>query len=356
MIRGTRMFAAAAGLALLLCAQSRAAELTDSLKKGTPELKSAGALAFGPEGILFVGDSTSAAIFAIGTGDTKGNAKAPVKVEKLTEKIAAMLGAASADITVNDFKVNPASGNIFLSVARGKGPTAAPVLIKLDRAGKMTQLELKDIPFASVTLPNASEKQRTEAITGLAYAKGQLIIAGLSNEEFASKLRAIAFPFKEADKGTSVEIIHGAHKGNVETRSPVRTFTIYDIAGKSNVMAAYQCTPLVTFPVESLKPGEKVRGTTIAELGNGNRPLDMIVYTKEGKDFLLLANNKRGTMKIKLDGVDKAKPITGAVPPKTGVPYDEIKEMSNVVQLDKLDAERVVVLTTEGDLNTVPLP
>lgn len=355
MIRCSRMLVTTLGLALVFGANVQA-DLTESLKKGTPDIKSAGALAFGTDGVLFVGDSAGAAIYAIATGDTKGDAKGEVKIEKLPAKIAAALGAASDDIAVNDFKVNPASGNLFISVSRGKGPAGVPVIFKLDRSGKLSQLELKDIPFSMVKLPNASEKQRTEAITGLAFVKGQLIVAGLSNEEFASKLRALAFPFKEADKGTSVEIIHGAHRGAVETRSPVRTFTVYDIAGKSNVMAAYQCTPLVTFPVESLKPGEKVRGTTIAELGNGNRPLDMIVYTKDGKDYLLLANNKRGTMKIKLDGVEKAKPITSAVPPKTGVPYDEIKELANVVQLDKLDAERVVVLTTDGDLNTVPLP
>lgn len=355
MIRCSRVLAVAFGLTVLFGSQVRA-DLTESLKKGTPDIKSAGALAFGTDGVLFVGDSTGASIFALATGDVKGDSKAEVKVEKLTAKIAAALGAETGDITVNDFKVNPASGNLYISLSRGKGTSAAPVIMKLDRAGKMTQLELKDIPFSVVKIPNASEKQRTETITGLAFVKGQVIVAGLSNEEFASKLRAIAFPFKEADRGTSVEIIHGAHRGAVETRSPVRTFTVYDIAGKTNVMAAYQCTPLVTFPVEQLKPGEKVRGTTIAELGNGNRPLDMIVYTKDGKDYLLLANNKRGTMKIKLDGVDKAKPITGAVPPKTGVPYDTIDALNNVVQLDKLDAERAVVLTTAGDLLTVALP
>lgn len=354
MIRCSRLIAATLGL-VVFTVQARA-DLTESLKKGTPDIKSAGALAFGTDGVLFVGDSTGGQIFAFATGDTKGGAKGDVKIEKLTAKIADALGAAADDIAVNDFKVNPESGNLFFSISRGKGPAAVPVIIKLDRTGKMSQLELKDIPFSKVTLPNASEKQRTESITGLAYVKGQLIVAGLSNEEFASKLRALAFPFKEADKGTSVEIIHGAHKGAVETRSPVRTFTIYDIKGKPNVMAAYQCTPLVTFPIEQLKPGEKVRGVTIAELGNGNRPLDMIVYSKDGKDYLLLANNVRGTMKIKLDGVENAKPITGAVQPKTGVPYDTIEELKNVVQLDKLDAERAVVLTTTGDLKSVPLP
>ena len=46
-------------------------------------------------------------------------------------------------------------------------------------------------------------------------------------------------------------------------------------------------------PVSDLKAGETVKGITIAELGNGNRPLDMIVYKKGGKDFILLANSKR---------------------------------------------------------------
>jgi len=43
---------------LALAAVSRAAE--DGLAKGTPAMKSATALAFGPKGLLFVGDSQSA--------------------------------------------------------------------------------------------------------------------------------------------------------------------------------------------------------------------------------------------------------------------------------------------------------
>ena len=39
-------------------------------------------------------------------------------------------------------------------------------------------------------------------------------------------------------------------------------------------------------------------GTTIAELGAGNRPLDMILYKKDGQEFLLMSNNSRGVMKI----------------------------------------------------------
>ena len=77
----------------------------------------------------------------------------------------------------------------------------------------------------------------------------------------------------------------------------------YQIEGEPHLLAAYTCTPLVKFPVAELKPGTQVKGTTIAELGNRNRPLDMIVYEKDGKDYLLLANSSRGVMKITTDGI-----------------------------------------------------
>ena len=53
----------------LMTAAGAAAEFTASLKPGKADLKSAGALAFGPEGILFVGDTAGAAIFALDTQD-----------------------------------------------------------------------------------------------------------------------------------------------------------------------------------------------------------------------------------------------------------------------------------------------
>ena len=131
----------------------------------------------------------------------------------------------------------------------------------------------------------------------MAFVDGKLIVAGLSNEEFASKLRSIAYPFAAADPGTSVEIFHGNH-GQLETRSPVYTFVPYTIDSKPHLIAGYTCTPLVKFPMTACSPATKVVGTTIAELGAGNRPIDMIVYKKDGKEFLLMSNTSRGVMKI----------------------------------------------------------
>ncbi len=353
------VLAVLAGLALVAAPAS--ADLTDSLKPGTPDLKSVGALAFGPEGILFVGDAASAAIFALDTGDrTKASAAGQPKVDGVDAKIASMLGVDSKTIQLNDMKVNPLSGKVYLSVGRGKGPDAAPAIIRVDATGKLDQLELKNIKFAKVALPNPpGEKQRMMAITQLGFVDGRLMVSGLSNEEWASTLRAISFPFNEADKGAGIEIYHGAH-GAFETRAPIRTFAPYGIAGQTHILAAYTCTPLVKIPVAELKAGSRVKGTTVAELGNRNNPLDMVIYNKGGKDFVLMANSSRGMMKIDLGGVEKAQGITSRIADKAGLPYDTIEPLKSVVQMDRLDPNNAVVIIRAADgilnLQTVPLP
>ena len=90
----------------------------------------------------------------------------------------------------------------------------------------------------------------------------------------------------------------------LETRAPMYAFVPYTVNNQPFIIGAYTCTPLVRFPVADLKPnsGSKYRGQTIAELGAGNRPIDMIVYRKGGKDFILMANTRRGVMKIAKTG------------------------------------------------------
>ncbi len=343
-----------------------AQDLTAGMQKGAPDLKSAGQLAFAPEGILLVGDPAGAAVFAIATEDTSGNSEdAKVNVPAIDEKIAAALGTAAGDILINDLAVNPASGKVYFSVSRGKGPGAAPAIVRVDAAGKISEVPLKDVKFSKAALPNAPaaggegrNNQRAEAITDLAYLSGRVIVAGLSNEEFSSNLRSIPFPFKAADGGAGVEIFHGAH-GRFETKSPVRTFAVYEIGKDPHVLAAYTCTPLVRFAVNDLKPGAKVKGTTVAELGNRNRPLDMVIYQQGGKDYVLLANNSRGVMKISTENIGRAQGITEKINDKAGQTYETIGALKGVLELDRLNKANAVVLVQDGgsrSLQTIPLP
>ena len=362
----TRVRAGVCMLAITVFAVTAAASGDlDSLKAGKADLKSVGALAFGNEGILLVGDAMGGAIYALDTGDrTAGRGK--VEIAGINEKIAAMLGTAADQIMINDIAVNPISKKVYLSISRGRGPTAMPVIMRVDAAGKIEELSLANIKHAMAALPNPpsvdpnnprSQNARLEAITDLAYVDGRIFVAGLSNEEFASNLRSIPFPFQTVDKGTSIEMYHGSH-ARFETNSPVRTFVPYKINQESHILAAYTCTPIVKFPVSALKAGAKVMGTTIAELGAGNRPLDMIIYNKGGKDFILMNNSSRGVMKMSAAGLDKYQPITSKSE-ISGIPYETIEALKGVDQLDKLDDANAVILAREGNslnLRTIALP
>jgi hypothetical protein len=346
-----------------------AAKWTSGMKEGNPEFKSMGSLAFGPDGVLFVADTKAAAIAAIATGDTKPSANSkPFKVEAINQKIAALLGSSADQILINDLAINPISRNAHLSVSRGRGLDAVPVLIRVKGDGQPEVVSLDNVKFSRAELPDApvdamvgegrrQSNPRLESITDIGFLDGRLFIAGLANEEFASTLRAIPFPFKSVAGATSVEIYHGAH-GRFETRAPVRTFTTFKVGKEDQLLAAYTCTPLVQFPISELKPGAKIKGKTIAELGNRNRPLDIIVYEKDGRTYLLMANSSRGVMKIATDRIDKAEGITEPVADKKGLPYETIASWTGVDQLDRFDANHVVVLrrAEDGSLNLESLP
>ena len=261
-----------------------AAERANATNGTNPSFKSIGPLAFSPEGTLFAGDTPAASIFALDLGKAATGAAAGARaIPAFDQKVAALLGTDVREITVTDLAVHPKTRNAFASVMRGQGANAQAALLRIDGAGKIDVVSMTDVKFSKVDLPNApaanpgdTRNARTSSITDMAFVDGKLYVAGLSNEEFSSKLRSLSYPFNTVDGGTSVEIYHGNH-GQFETRSPVYTFVPYKVKGETNLIAGYLCTPLVKFPVNSLKSGAKVMGTTIAELGNRNRPLDMIV-------------------------------------------------------------------------------
>jgi hypothetical protein len=295
-----------------------------------------------------------------------------MKVEGIDKKLASLLGTAADQILILDLAVNPLSHRAYLAVSRGRGPEAVPVLIRVESSGPLERVNLEKVKLSRAELPDApvegvvgegrrASNPRLESITDLAFFQDRVLIAGLSNEEFASTLRAIPFPFKTVANGTSVEMYHGAH-GRFETRSPIRTFVPFNVGNQPQLLAAYTCTPLVQFPIQQLQPGAKIKGKTIAELGNRNRPIDMIVYQKDGKDFLLLANSSRGVMKVSTDGIEGMESIVDPVKDggTKGLHYETIAGWTGVNQLDLLDARTALVLRhTEagGDtLESLPLP
>ena len=357
------------GLALVLTG----ARPADPLVKGKVELKSIGALEFGPDGLLFAGDSIGGAVFAIDVGVgsrpvgewPQGSWRDWLAIGDLDAKLAALLGTTPRDVYIRDLAYHAPTQTAYLSLMRGSGSVAVPVLVAISGDGTLSEVTLDDVRHAKLSIRDApapaavdryGRNMRTTTITDLAFEGSELFISGLSNEEFASTLRRARYPFEKEAEATAVEIYHGNH-GAWETHAPIVTFMPFELDGKSHLLASYVCTPLVTLPIEQLATRARVRGKTIAELGWGNVPIDMIGYEYKGEEYVLLANNQRGAMKFRAADIRAAHRrdgITSEVPDATGVAFQS-SPLGHVVQLVDMDEERVLLLARDPENGSLSL-
>ena len=332
---------------------------------GNPDIQSINAMAFGPEGILFIGDSHHAKIIAMDTKDqlARGGTEA-ISMTGIDEKIASLLGTAADQISIQDMAVNPMTKMIYLAVHLADG---TPVLLKTD-GDKLEHVSLESVSYAASGLTNPiaedakdrrGRSQRKWAISDLAYFEGKVMVSGLSNEEFGSTFRSINFPFDEQQSHSTLEIYHAAH-GKYETHSPIKAFMPYRLEGEPHLIASYTCTPLVIFPLSELKAGKHTKGKTVAELGNRNTPLDIISYKNKDKSYLLMANSSRALMKIDPAKVAEYKDyLTEPVEENSGIAGVEFLNMPYVFvqQLDDYSDQYVLMIRRQHngslDLETV---
>jgi len=118
---------------------------------GTPEIKSISAMTFGPNGILFIGDSKSAAIFAVDTKDkTSVDKPAALNIKNLDQKVAAVLGTEAKNLRILDMAVNPLSKTMYLAV---QVENNTPVVLTVTN-DKISALSLTDIQYSSTAIGN----------------------------------------------------------------------------------------------------------------------------------------------------------------------------------------------------------
>ncbi len=317
--------------------------LKTNFKTGDPAIASINSMAFGPEGILFIGDSKSAQIVAIDLSTHPEVDNSKVNIEFLDKLIADMLGTDTDQVQITDMAVNPENNNIYISVHHSSG---TPVLLRVEN-DKLKQISLTDVSHSKTAISDpvakdAKDKRGRElrkwAVADIKYHDGKVLISGLSNKEFASTFRSVDFPFTDKQSYGSLEIFHAAH-GQYETHAPIKTFLPTKIKGTPHVVAGYTCTPLVVLPMNKIKPGEHHKGRTVAELGSGNSPLDMIEIENGDKRYLVISNTNRPLMKMDFTDLEAYEdtlttPVTkkGAA---AGVAYVNLPYV-NVLQLDKL--------------------
>jgi hypothetical protein len=349
------------------------------LVTGRAAIGSAGPIAFGPAGILFLADNDAAKVFAVDVADPGPAAGSePFDLENVDAHVASFLGCDPDDIVIRDMAVHPSSHNVYLSVQRGHGDAAQAVLVRIDRLdASVTDVPLDNVPVAEVTiadapaedderldttLPQGNEGEeftfgertirilrrpiRSATITDMAYVDGALLVAGLSNEEFSSKLRRIPFPFGGDVVDNNLEIFHVSH-GKWETAAPIRTFVPY--GGGRSILASYTCTPVVHFELSDLTPGTKVVGRTVAELGAMNMPLDMVSFEDGGEEHLLVANSTHGLIKIACRDIDAQPALTEPKEP-VGVPR-ETEDLKGITRLANLNGSHVLALQSGNGRN-----
>jgi hypothetical protein len=321
------------------------------------DVESISRLAAGPGNVLFVADWKAAKVHAIELPPAPHKpAGTAFNILDLEALLSRQVGGAR--VYVEDMVVRPGTAQVYVAVSYGAAKT--PALFRVTGDGNARRVDLKAAPSTSVVLREAPTThatfwkrtpERSFTVTDMKWRDGELFVAGLSNQNFASTLRRVRYPFDAKQSITSVEIFHGGHN-LVETRAPIRAMSFASLGGKPYLVAAYTCTPLVIIPLDALKDGAHVRGKTVAELGYGNTPAGMIPYstTVHGKteDFLMLVNYNRVADVIPVHELEAARIRPGI---EKQVPFGQITgldvmeaPLAGALRIDNLDARSFAVV------------
>jgi hypothetical protein len=368
-------FVLAAGIvAALVFPAAAAGRVFNKSTTGKPPIKSINVLGFAPEGVLLIGDGAGSQVFAVQTADTKPQATLAEKVAGIDAKLAAKLGTTPKGIEIIDLAVNPASGVGYFAVR--KQDDKSYVILTVDGTGKIAELELDKVTYARIELATGT-KAKISNVTDIAWADDRVIAAGRSDDSFASKIFSIDAPLTHETKSAiySAETYHVSH-GRWETRAPMSVVIPLKEDGKTYVVGAFSCTPIVKYPIDAVQSGANVKGTSVIELGSGNQPIDMFVYEKDGKPYVLcntfrffhkrqpvgpspywtvkfeqtlLGEEKNVNEKALLRvGKGDLKPVTDKI--------EVIEAFHGVWQMDKLDTKRALVLRkTDSAIDLEPL-
>jgi hypothetical protein len=342
--------------------------LSAAVNASAAEIKSISRLAVGPGNVLFVADWKAARVHAITLPEAPqrptGTAFNILDLETLLSK-----QVGGAKVTVEDMVARPGTAEVYVAISYGAAKTPALIVVTNDqkarrvdlKPAKSTSIELRDAPTSSYKFWNETP-QRSFTVTNMKWRNGEIFIAGLSNQDFASTLRRVKYPFDGQQSTTSVEIYHTGHN-LIETRAPIRAMSFATWGGKPYLVAAYTCTPVVIIPFEDLKDGAHIRGKTIGELGYGNTPADMVSFSKteQGKteDFLLLVNFERGADVIPVSQVEAASGRPGM---DKVVPFGQIAgldvtsaPLAGVMRVDNLDEKSFIVVRRQLEKDALQL-
>ena len=288
-------------------------------------MRSVGPMAFVDADTVVVADWVGAELHALQLPKVAPGPAKTFNLKDVSAPIARALRTQPDKLRFEDMAFGPQTGLAYITVSVRRGhATPAPALVAIDADGKVSIIDLaKARHHTSAAIRNAPAAdhrlwrdlpQATLTITDLAFHQGKLYVAGLSNASFASTLRVYDYPFTGKANTTSIEIYHAVHN-QVETRAPIRKMAVVTLNGEPTLLAAYTCTPLVTIPLDALVDGAHVTGKTIAELGWGSAPVDMVAFDAGEGPMVLLANSHKSADLMSVAAIAEASAKPGLATP-----------------------------------------
>lgn len=336
----------------------------------TPQ--SVNVIKFGDANTLFVGDSKSATLYAYTIGNsTNPEAQKAYNIHDLSNKIAAFAKVGVMDIIVRDMAINPVSKEAYIAFDTKTKTGYASQIIVVNQAGtiskfnltttKHTEIKLNDAPTSDVKFWDKTSL-RSMTFTDIDFYKGKVYVSGMSNAEFSSALRVVDYPFNSKVSTSSIEIFHAVH-GQNETRAPIQTLQFVILNNEDYILAAYTCTPLVLIPIKDLKDGAHIVGKTIAEMGYGNTPVDIIKFQSEGFDKkpyegIILANRNRTAQFVNMNDIAKSATENNisyaGMAEHAGTPINNLP-MTGLMQMDDQDGYHILTMRRNDETGSLEL-
>jgi hypothetical protein len=336
----------------------------------TPQ--SVNVIKFGDANTLFVGDSKSATLYAYTISEGKNlEAQKAYNIHDLSNKIAKFAKVGVMDIIVRDMAIHPTTKEAYIAFDTKSKKEYVSQIIVVNQAGilrkfdlattKHTEVKLNDAPTSDVKFWDKTTL-RSLTFTDIDFYEGKVYISGMSNAEFSSALRVVEYPFNSKVSTTSIEIFHAVH-GQNETRAPIQTLQFVTLDNEDFILAAYTCTPLVLIPVKDLKDGAHIVGKTIAEMGYGNTPVDIIKFQSEGFDKkpyegIILANKNRTAQFVNINDIAKSTKTDGVgyvgMVEHAGVAISNLP-MIGLLQIDDQDGYHIAAIRREEETGSLEL-
>lgn len=325
-------------------------------------------LRFTRDGKLLVADWRSDSLHAVILPSQKAGKPGSFNVKNLSTAIRNTLELKNARFKATAVAYDSVNHRAIIGIeVEGK----RAVLIEVSQDGRVQPVAFSikiDSTFVFKNRPTDEQvwkniPARSFLVTDMLVEDNEVYVAGLANSNFDSTLTRLPYPFNGTSKSTRIEMYHTVHN-QFETRAPIRAMCIVSLAGEKHLVAAYTCTPLVTVPIGKLDGG-KVRAKTIAELGFGNAPLNVIPfeinYQGNRSNWIVVANAAKSADLISLNDIEEANGSAGITEPvkvpfqsTSGVPAIPLP-MTNLVGLVDQDTDFLLALRCEPESGELEL-